>query len=144
VISAIPNNKRDYRPHERSRSAWELAWHIAADVWFWEGIVRAKFEANPDLSHRNPTSTPAELAAWYLHHVRPVLGEINGIPPYKLLESHSLGAVAVESGMKFPAFLYLQFGHNHMVPHRGQLSTYLRAMGSRVPSIYGPSADTSV
>ena len=27
------------------------------------------------------------------------------------------------------------------VHHRGQLSTYLRPMGSTVPSIYGPSAD---
>jgi uncharacterized damage-inducible protein DinB len=25
--------------------------------------------------------------------------------------------------------------------HRGQLAAYLRAMGSRVPNIYGPSAD---
>ena len=27
------------------------------------------------------------------------------------------------------------------VHHRGQLSTYLRPMGARVPAIYGPSAD---
>lgn len=28
-----------------------------------------------------------------------------------------------------------------MVHHRGQLSTYIRPMGGKVPSIYGPSAD---
>ena len=28
------------------------------------------------------------------------------------------------------------------IHHRGQLTTYLRAMGAKVPSIYGPSADT--
>ncbi len=28
-----------------------------------------------------------------------------------------------------------------IIHHRGQLSTYLRPMGSTVPSIYGPSAD---
>jgi uncharacterized damage-inducible protein DinB len=27
------------------------------------------------------------------------------------------------------------------IHHRGQLSVYLRPMGGRVPSIYGPSAD---
>jgi uncharacterized damage-inducible protein DinB len=27
------------------------------------------------------------------------------------------------------------------VHHRGQLSTYIRPMGGKVPSIYGPSAD---
>ena len=28
-----------------------------------------------------------------------------------------------------------------VVHHRGQLSTYIRPMGGKVPSIYGPSAD---
>ena len=27
------------------------------------------------------------------------------------------------------------------IHHRGQLSSYLRPMGAKVPSIYGPSAD---
>jgi uncharacterized damage-inducible protein DinB len=30
---------------------------------------------------------------------------------------------------------------NHLIHHRGQLSVYLRQTGSKVPSIYGPSAD---
>jgi uncharacterized damage-inducible protein DinB len=30
-----------------------------------------------------------------------------------------------------------------MIHHRGQLSTYIRPMGGKVPSIYGPSADTA-
>lgn len=29
-----------------------------------------------------------------------------------------------------------------MIHHRGQLSTYIRPMGGKVPSIYGPSADS--
>jgi uncharacterized damage-inducible protein DinB len=29
----------------------------------------------------------------------------------------------------------------HGIHHRGQLSAYLRPMGAKVPSIYGPSAD---
>ena len=31
---------------------------------------------------------------------------------------------------------------NHMVHHRGQLSVYLRMLDKKVPSIYGPSADS--
>jgi uncharacterized damage-inducible protein DinB len=41
----------------------------------------------------------------------------------------------------FPAFVYLGLVNNHSIHHRGQLSTYLRPMGSKVPSIYGGSAD---
>jgi len=43
--------------------------------------------------------------------------------------------------MNEPAFSYLQFAQDHLVHHRGQLSTYLRPMGGKVPDIYGGSAD---
>ena len=38
----------------------------------------------------------------------------------------------------FPAIGLLQLILNHTIHHRGQLSTYLRPMGAKVPSIYGP------
>jgi uncharacterized damage-inducible protein DinB len=31
--------------------------------------------------------------------------------------------------------------NNHSIHHRGQLATYLRPMGAKVPRIYGGSAD---
>jgi uncharacterized damage-inducible protein DinB len=30
---------------------------------------------------------------------------------------------------------------NHAYHHRGQLTVYLRILGEKIPSIYGPSAD---
>ena len=41
-----------------------------------------------------------------------------------------------------PGVNFLAMVAKHSVHHRGQLSTYLRAMGGKVPGIYGPSADT--
>lgn len=43
--------------------------------------------------------------------------------------------------LKMPAASFVGFANNHSVHHRGQLATYLRAMGSKVPAIYGASAD---
>jgi len=40
-----------------------------------------------------------------------------------------------------PVVIYIGWWANHMIHHRGQLSTYLRAMNAHVPSIYGGSAD---
>jgi uncharacterized damage-inducible protein DinB len=40
--------------------------------------------------------------------------------------------------------MFLQFGLNHTIHHRGQLSTYLRPMGSKVPAIYGESYDSAL
>jgi uncharacterized damage-inducible protein DinB len=28
-----------------------------------------------------------------------------------------------------------------MIHHRGQLGTYIRALGAKLPGVYGPSAD---
>jgi uncharacterized damage-inducible protein DinB len=42
---------------------------------------------------------------------------------------------------QFPAVVYVQLGLNHAIHHRGQLSMYLRPMGTKVPSIYGESYD---
>jgi uncharacterized damage-inducible protein DinB len=46
--------------------------------------------------------------------------------------------------MKQPNVTYLGFANNHSIHHRGQLAAYLRAMGSKVPAIYGTSADENV
>jgi uncharacterized damage-inducible protein DinB len=43
--------------------------------------------------------------------------------------------------MKMPRAQFIGFANNHSMHHRGQLAAYLRAMGSKVPNIYGPSAD---
>jgi uncharacterized damage-inducible protein DinB len=44
----------------------------------------------------------------------------------------------------FPAAFYLAFMNNHSIHHRGELATYLRPMGSKVPSIYGGSYDEPI
>jgi uncharacterized damage-inducible protein DinB len=45
--------------------------------------------------------------------------------------------------MQHPAVAWIQFSLNHSIHHRGQLSTYLRAMGGKVPAIYGESFDSA-
>jgi uncharacterized damage-inducible protein DinB len=42
---------------------------------------------------------------------------------------------------QIPALGFVQLGIIHTIHHRGQLSTYLRPMGAKVPSIYGESYD---
>ena len=73
VLAAVKDDNRHYKPDAKSRTAWDLATHLAtADVWF------------------------------------------------------------------------IGMANNHSTHHRGQLASYLRAMGSKVPPIYGDSADYPV
>jgi hypothetical protein len=48
VIAAIPEDKRDYRPDPKARTAWELAWHLAScDVQMRDEVADHKFEMEP-------------------------------------------------------------------------------------------------
>src|SRR5262249_11410787 len=43
--------------------------------------------------------------------------------------------------MEMPIGQFLWLFHNDAIHHRGQLAAYIRPMGGKVPSIYGPSGD---
>ncbi len=49
VIAAIPDENKDWKPEPKSRSAWELAVHLAgADIWFLDSILNGKFASDSD------------------------------------------------------------------------------------------------
>jgi uncharacterized damage-inducible protein DinB len=133
VLAAVPEGKKDYKPEPNSRSAWELATHIAtADVWFLDGVLAGKFE-NP--SEQPPAPNVAGVADWYKKEFP------NRLERVLALDGNKLTEVLNFYGMKMPAVQYLMFALVHSVHHRGQLACYLRPMGSKVPSIYGGSYD---
>ncbi len=135
VLAAIPEAKRDYRPDPYARTAWELAWHLAnTDVQFLDAIADLKFVMPPPAPADKP-NTVAELVAWYDKHVKRSAERVHAMSADQLL-------TPVQFFMfNFPAVFYLGFLNNHSIHHRGELATYLRPMGSKVPSIYGGSYD---
>jgi len=136
VLAAIPENKRDYRPDPHARSAWDLAWHIAnSDVQFLDGIADMKFTMGAPSESEKP-KTVADLVAWYEKNVQ------RGMDRVRAMSSDQLQTPVDFLGLfNFPAAYYLGFLNNHCIHHRGQLATYLRPMGSKVPTIYGGSYD---
>lgn len=133
VISAIPEGKKDYKPEEHSRTAWEIATHLAtADIGFLHAVAANNFSVFPAAC---PASTVAGLADWYKHEFPKALEKV------LTLDGNHLTQIVEAWGMKLPSVTYLMFCNNHMIHHRGQLSTYLRPMGGKVPAMYGESYD---
>lgn len=133
VLAAVPDGKKDWKPESNSRSAWELATHIASvDVGFLDGVVNLSYgKGFPD-----PKSTTiAQLTDWYKHEFPKALERTLA------LEGAHFTQIVDFFGMKLPAVSFMMFCNNHMIHHRGQLATYLRPMGGKVPSIYGGSFD---
>ena len=134
VIAAVPDAKSDYRPDPHARTAKELAWHLAnTDVQFLDGIAALRFDmATPE----NKPQTSAEVVAWYDENIKRGIARVQAMTPDQLLTPVEFFGV-----FNLPAVLYLGFLNNHSIHHRGELVTYLRPMGSKVPSIYGGSYD---
>lgn len=133
VIAAVPEGKRDYKPEPNSRSAWELATHMAgADVWFLDGVIKGEFDKPSETA---PAPTVSGVADWYKKEFPKRLERALA------LEGPQLSKIVDFYGMKMPAVQFMMFALVHMVHHRGQLATYLRPMGGKVPSIYGGSFD---
>jgi uncharacterized damage-inducible protein DinB len=135
VLAAIPQNQMDFKLGDKGRTMRELAWHLAAsDAWFGEGVAKG------DFSHSEPAmpanASVADLTAFYNREVPAKIAKV------KQLSGDQLAQIVDFFGvMKVPNFALIGFWNNHSIHHRGQLSTYLRAVNAHVPSIYGGSAD---
>ena len=81
--------------------------------------------------------TPADAVARYKANVPPALERVRALSGEQLLKVIDLLGM-----IQMPAVNFISLAQKHSVHHRGQLSTYLRPMGGKVPGIYGPTADT--
>jgi len=134
VLAAVPDERSDYRPDPKYRTARELAWHIVdSEIQFFDGIARGSFGSE---EAPNPTSKMAEMIAHYDAHFKAGVEKIREMSGEQLAATINFFGVA-----EFPAVIYLTWLSNHSIHHRGQLSAYLRPMGAKVPAIYGPSGD---
>lgn len=135
VIEAVPGDRLDYQPDAKSATGLGLVRHLVGiDSWFLNSIVEGAFTKGPDPCE---VSTPTEGAAVYKKAVSAALDRLHALPDDKL-------AVEIDffGYMKVPAVNLLGMMIKHSVHHRGQLSAYLRAMGGKVPDIYGQSGDS--
>jgi uncharacterized damage-inducible protein DinB len=139
VLRAVPNDRRDYKPDEKSRTAWELATHIAgSDLWFIDSVCDAKFVYDPEVENSRTAglNTIDDVVKFYEREYPKRIQRLRSTPGEVLArEIDFFGAT------KGPSISFLGMGNNHGIHHRGQLMTYLRSMGSKVPAIYGGSAD---
>ena len=131
VLSRIPEGS-DYRPDPKSRTAQEIAWQIVCEEkMLIEALESGKAAWNPPPM---PT-TMKEVVEAYDKQSATMEQRWNALSKEQWEgEMEFFGHKRSSKGMAW-SFLF------DLVHHRGQISTYLRPMGAKVPQIYGPSAD---
>jgi uncharacterized damage-inducible protein DinB len=138
VLAAVPNANLDYRSDPHAKTASELLRHIAsADNFFIKSVVDGAFVPG-SVTVPESLKTPGEVAGWYENEYAK-----NFDAASKLAAENLVRIVDLRGLVQRPAYAYLQLGLLHTIHHRGQLSTYLRPMGSKVPAIYGESYDSA-
>ena len=142
MLERIPQEKFDYKPHEKSMTMIRLAWHVA-DMVDWVNEVCAKDEldfAGMDFTPVEPQTT-AELVELHDKKVAAALDVLKNTSDEDMHKPWSLknGETTYFTMPKIAAIRTMCL--NHIWHHRGQLSVYLRLNDIPVPAMYGPSAD---
>jgi uncharacterized damage-inducible protein DinB len=132
VMDALPAD----RPHPNSRSAAEMVTHLAREQ---EMLVRMIEDGRIDYKDSRAEDFGQMRALWTkstaeLRDRLKTLDEAGWNRPVRFYRDGKQINETTTSEMLWGFLL-------DMIHHRGQLSTYIRPMGGKVPSIYGPSAD---
>jgi uncharacterized damage-inducible protein DinB len=136
VLNALPPDKFDYAPHEKSQSAARIIWTLIGEAQACVQLIdtgQLTFGAPPELS-------PAQMIDAFDQAWEALLRKIEKTDDAtwdKMGRFMLNGEVRMEQPIS--GFLWLFFFD--AIHHRGQLSTYIRPMGGKVPPIYGPSGD---
>jgi uncharacterized damage-inducible protein DinB len=131
VMSRIPEGS-DYRPDPKSRTAQDIAWQIICEERM---IIEALETGKVTWAPPPAPATMKEILDVYDDLSAGMSERWNALPAERW--DGTLDFFGNESPASPMAWSFLF----DIVHHRGQISTYLRPMGAKVPQIYGPSGD---
>jgi uncharacterized damage-inducible protein DinB len=141
-LERIPESQLNWRPHDKSMTAGQLAFHMANVP---AGVTRlslADESPAPDFNAaRQEAGSVHEIldsldqSAAYVRQTLPTIDDERMRDTVKIVKD-GRALISLPRGVFLRSLLL-----NHWYHHRGQLGVYLRLMGVSVPSCYGPSGD---
>ena len=139
VLAAVPEKNPGWKPDPKARSAIELAAFVAGHAPILATFLE-KGEVRP-----GPMDPPRSIkeAAGMFSAMLPAVDKLLKSVDEKTWDTKPATLYAPDGSVMQSAPLggMVWFTLFDLIHHRGQLSTYIRPLGGKVPSIYGPSAD---
>ena len=144
ALEQVPENKSDWKPHEKSMQFGYLANMVATiPMWITMQITKDDLDIAPK---DGPKFEQKQLntSADYIEALdKAAAGAREAFA--KTSDEHLNTNWQLKAGgnvvMEAPRYQMIQDTFGHWAHHRGQMTVYLRLMGAKVPAIYGPSAD---
>jgi uncharacterized damage-inducible protein DinB len=142
TLERVPEDKVEFKPHEKSFSLGKLALHVATLPQFGTTILTT---SNLDMAtakwperifvSRERLFSDFDACAAEARAALVAASDANLAEPWKL----SFGEKVIVESPRSLAYRHMFF--NHLIHHRAQLGVYLRLNDVPVPGVYGPSAD---
>jgi uncharacterized damage-inducible protein DinB len=144
TLERIPEDNKDYKPHDKSMVCGRLAMHVATLPLFAKYIL-----TEPSMDLMNNTMPKTDLT-FLTRDTTLATFDAAVIEARKALSEASDADLAIPWKFTFGDHLisnesrsrtYRSMFFNHLIHHRAQLGVYLRLNDIPVPGLYGPSAD---
>lgn len=142
ILERVPQEKFDWKPHEKSMSLGRLASHVAELPGFLNSILTMD-DFDFAKGHYKPSNanTPEELMKVFQQKLDEVVQTLQNTSDEKMQANFTLrsGGHVIATVPRMVAVRSMAM--NHLIHHRGQIAVYLRLLNIPVPGLYGPSAD---
>ena len=140
MLESIPDTDFNWKPHEKSMSAGQLAYHLALVPGRIIGFVQHNPAEGPGAGLPQPANRQEILDAFdksiaTVRNVLPTFDDAAMNEIWRLLVNGQ-EIVAQPRGEFLRDIMF-----SHWYQHRGQFSVYLRLLNIPVPASWGPSAD---
>jgi len=142
VLERVPEDQLSWRPHTRARTLGQLALHVATVPGTVAQLAAETSPAQvPDFAEPPGPARASDLVHALDQSIAAARQVLGGLDDGELTATWRLLRGDREL-VALPRAAFLRSVMlNHWYHHRGQLTTYLRALDVPIPSIYGPSAD---
>jgi len=141
-LERLPDDKLEWRPHEKSFTACGLASHIVNLVSLGNAVLKTdELDIDPASYKPYQATSVAELLKTYDDNVATCRQALSGAAEASLTQPWRFKIMGRLRFEKPRAAVFRDFTLSHMIHHRGQFSVYLRLLNVPVPGSYGPSAD---
>ena len=137
VLQSIPAGEASYRPHERSPSAEQIAWTMTHEL---RSCLEAATQFRTEW-HGDAAPALGDMLSLFekmSNELTDVVAQMDDDSWNRAAQFYYQGRLVSEQ----PVGQFLWYILFDAIHHRGQLTTYLRPMGAKVPAVYGPSADS--
>ena len=142
VFERIPEDKLSWKPHQKSMSLGQLAFHIASVPGrIAQSLQQNQFEAPANGFDPPQPKSVKEIQDAFEQSCKTAEEWLHGMSEQSARENWSLIVRGKQVFNQPRINVVRSIMMNHCYHHRGQLSVYLRLLDVPVPSVYGPSAD---